>query len=228
MTTVRSSATVGSQHDYWKDAKRFRAYDHTVVRFFARQRIEYLSEWLDWCDIKNALDVGCGSGISTYYMQEHIADLWAVDRSEDMLLRHPLRAKARVGIADALALPFESNSFDLVYGWEVLHHLADPRPAVAEMARVSRRYVLVAEPNRSNLLQCLFALMDREHRLVLRYTSAYLRGLLESAALEIERVGCGGWLFPNVTPPGLLTFLGRIPYRSPLGISNWILGRKKS
>lgn len=216
------------QRAYWEDTHRFRAYDHPVVRFFALQRIEYLHTWLDLQDVKNALDVGCGNGFSTYYMHKYVPDIWAVDRSNRMLEQHPLRRTSRLGIADALGLPFADNTFDLVYGWEVLHHILDPCLAVAEMARVSRRYVLVAEPNRSNPIQFAFALLDREHRWVLRYTLPYMRGLFQSADLRIEHSNCGGWVFPNVTPSWLLPLLRRIPYRSPLGISNWVLGSKPS
>jgi SAM-dependent methyltransferase len=214
------------QRAYWEDEHGFRTYDHPAVCFFALQRIGYICTWLDLQDVKSTLDVGCGSGFSTYYMQKYIPDIWAVDQSNRMLAQHPLRNCGRVSMADALKLPFADNVFDLVYGWEILHHLSDPRLAVAEMARVSRRHVLVAEPNRSNLAQFAFALLDREHRWVLRYTLEYVRGLFESEGLKIEHSSRGGWVFPNVTPLWLLPLLRRIPYRSPLGVSNWVLGSK--
>ena len=211
------------QQRYWADGRRLRAHDHPVVRSFARQRLEYLGSRLDLRDVRTALDVGCGNGASTFYLQELIPSVWAVDRSEPMLAHHPLRSAGRVAAADALRLPFRDGAFDLVLGWEVLHHLPDPRLAVAEMARVSRRYVVLAEPNRDNPVQFAFSLLDREHRWVLRYSLSYLTGLCKAAGLTVTHAGRGGWIFPNVTPSPLCSLLQALPYRSPLGISNWVV-----
>jgi len=216
------------QRAYWEKEHRFRTYDHPVVQFFALQRINYLRTWLDLQDVKNALDVGCGDGFSTYYMRKYVPAIWGVDRSNRMLARHPLKSDGNLCIADVIELPFADNSFDLVYGWEVLHHISDPGQAVSEMARVSSRYILVAEPNRSNPVQFIFALLNSEHRWVLRYSFDYMNGLFESAGIKIEHSSTGGWVFPNKIPFWLLPMLKRIPYRSPLGISNWILGCKHS
>jgi ubiquinone/menaquinone biosynthesis C-methylase UbiE len=161
-------------------------------------------------------------------MQNYVPDIWAVDQSSRMLAQHPLKNTDKLRVGDALKLPFADNSFDLVYGWEVLHHISEPSLAVAEMARVSRRYVLVAEPNPVNLAQFLFALIDPEHRWVLRYKLSYMRNLFESVGLRVEHSSSGGWVFPNKTPLWLLPLLQRLPYRSPLGISNWVLGSKNA
>ena len=216
------------QRVYWEADHGFRLYDHPVVRFFAMQRIRFIQNWLDLEHTANALDIGCGDGFSTYYMYESVRNIWAVDRSHRMLTRHPLKNLGRVAMSDALKLPFGDNTFDLVFGWEMLHHIAEPARAVAEMARVSRRYVLTAEPNRNNPLQFAFALLDREHRWVLHYTLPFMQGLFESVGLQVERAASGGWVFPNKTPTWLLPLLQRLPYTSPIGISNWVLGSKPS
>ena len=46
-----------------------------------------------------------------------------------------LKQAGRAILADAFTLPFPDKTFDLVYGWEVLHHIVDPTVVVAEMAR---------------------------------------------------------------------------------------------
>jgi SAM-dependent methyltransferase len=145
-----------------------------------------------------------------------------------MLRRNPLYEKGKLVEGDVRTLPFPPGSFDLVYGWEVLHHISDPGTVVAEMARVSRRYVLLAEPNRANPAQFGFALADREHRWVLRYGHGYLRRLIEGAGLKVLRIRTGGWVFPNKTPRWLLPLLKAMPYWFPLGITNWALGEKLS
>ncbi len=143
-----------------------------------------------------------------------------------MLHRHPAKPEHKLAIADGFHLPFQENGFDLVYGWEIVHHISQPGLVVGEMARVSRRYVLLAEPNRNNPAQFAFALWDKEHRWVLRYSLGYMRQLFQSAGLKVVHAGCGGWLFPNITPPWLLPLILKLPYWFPLGISNWVLGEK--
>jgi len=123
-------------------------------------------------------------------------------------------------------LPFAACEFDLVFCWEVLHHVSEPATAVAEMARVSRRYVLAAEPNRANPVQFGFALADREHRWVLRHSLSYLRRVFREAGLREVAAFSGGWIFPNRCPVFLAPWLAKLPYRSPLGISNWVLAER--
>ena len=214
------------QQLYWEKEHGFRSYDHPVVEGFARQRIMRIQQLLPLDTLTNALDVGCGDGFSTYYMSEQVADIIGVDRSNAMTERHPFKNSGQIMVADAMNLPFDNSSFDLVYGWEILHHMMHPERAIAEMSRVTRRYVLVFEPNPFNPAQFGFALLDREHRWVLRYSLRYMRGLFRKAGLKIVACGSGGWIFPNKTPLPLLPLLQKIPYDNPFGISNWVLGEK--
>jgi SAM-dependent methyltransferase len=221
------STTDARQDAYWNREQGFRRFDHPVVRLFAQQRLKLLSTWIDGAVVTRALDVGCGDGFSTYYTRQWIPEVWAVDRSTHMLSRHPLRPEGRVVAADARTLPYRPETFDLVYGWEMLHHISDPGAVVTEMARVSRRYVLIVEPNRNHPLQFAFALADREHRWVLRYSRTYLESLCTGAGLRIVQSTTGGFIFPNRTPSALAPLLANLPYRSPFGISNWVLGEKQ-
>ncbi len=45
------------------------------------------------------------------------------------------------------ALPFADDEFDLAAAIEVLEHVPDPEPTVAEMARVAKRHLLVSVPH---------------------------------------------------------------------------------
>lgn len=225
--TARFAVTTDErQIAYWAQDRGHRTHDHPVVQFFATQRVEFIEQCLHLSNVTNALDVGCGNGFSTFYMRRRVPAIWASDRSRFMLSRHPLRADRRLAAADAVALPFADATFDLVYGWEVLHHMAEPVRAVREMARVSRRYVFLVEPNPWNAAQLAFALWDPEHRWVLRYTRKYMGRLCEQAGLRVVRAVTGGWVLPNVTPDVLLGVLRRLPYRFALGLSNWVFAVK--
>ena len=214
------------QREYWERDHGFRPYDHPVVRLFARQRLDTLASWVDLTSVHRALDVGCGDGFSTYYTRQRIEKIHATDRSQAMLSRHPLREERLVVSADAMALPYADASFDLVYGWEILHHISDPVRVVSEMARVSRRLVLVIEPNRNHPAQFAFALIDREHRWVLRYSRRYLEEVCRRAGLRIVRSATGGHIFPNRSPLWMARLAARWKYESSLGISNWVMAAK--
>lgn len=49
--------------------------------------------------------------------------------------------------ASAERLPFPDNSFDLVFCFDVMHHVSDPRAMAAEMVRVTRRDFFLSEAN---------------------------------------------------------------------------------
>jgi SAM-dependent methyltransferase len=59
---------------------------------------------------------------------------------------------------DAEAMELADNSYDLVLAHEVLHHCRSPHKALLEMLRVSRRHVILLEPNNSLAMQLLLRL----------------------------------------------------------------------
>ena len=214
------------QRQYWLRDHGFRRHDDPTVQLFVRQRIDHMRKWLDLSACGRVLDVGCGSGAGTLAIGACVPKVWGADRSVHMLETHPLYHSGTLAAAEILSLPFRDSSFDLVYAWEVLHHVGEPERALAEMARVSRKYVLIAEPNRANPAQFAFALVDREHRWVLR---AGLQGMVqqfEHVGLRVVARARGGYIFPNKTPAWLARALAYLPYGSPFGISNWVMGVK--
>ncbi|GAA3887284.1 methyltransferase domain-containing protein [Streptomyces sedi] len=98
------------------------------------------------------LDVGCGPGTLTADLAERVAPgrVVGVDRAEEVLAEARTQAAARgldgvrFRTADALALDFADDSFDVVHAHQVLQHLADPVGALREMRRVCRPGGVVA------------------------------------------------------------------------------------
>jgi ubiquinone/menaquinone biosynthesis C-methylase UbiE len=93
----------------------------------------------------HVLDVGCGAGADARALAGLLPGVSVVglDASEARIaqaqaaalgLARPL--EFRVG--DAHRLPFEDGTFDACRADKVLHHLADPAGALAEMTRVAR------------------------------------------------------------------------------------------
>jgi len=56
---------------------------------------------------------------------------------------------------DAEDIQLPDNSYDIVFFHEVIHHCRSPHRALCEMLRVSRRYVLMMEPNDSACMRLL-------------------------------------------------------------------------
>lgn len=100
-------------------------------------------------DGETVLDAGCGEGFA---MREVLAGqggtIIGLDGSPGALRVAGELNPARVFTAgDLLELPFPSASFDLVTCMEVLEHLSDAERGLAELRRVSRRWLLLTVPN---------------------------------------------------------------------------------
>lgn len=216
------------QKDYWEENENARNYKHPIVKFFVNQRIVWLRQYIDLSKVKSAFDVGCGDGFATYYFNKLIPRVEGGDIAEHMLDLNPVPRK-QLRVIDAENLPLKNNSYDLVYTWEVLHHVPDPQKAVAEMARVSKKYVVIFEPNRSSPLQFLFGLLTKQERGTLRSTKRYLKGLCENAGLEIIQAEFVGKIPPNKTPESFMPLMKRLSFRSTLftGISIAVVAKVK-
>ncbi len=97
------------------------------------------------------LDVGCGTGGFDVVARSKGADAWGVDGSaEAAAIAHLRMPGGRVLCAAAEALPFRAWSFDVVYCYSTLEHVADVGHTVREMIRVLRPdgRLYVHTPNR--------------------------------------------------------------------------------
>jgi SAM-dependent methyltransferase len=98
---------------------------------------------------QNVLDAGCGEGETIERLGDRLPHpVTGVDLNPDSVGFAAERLPGdRFETADLLALPFEDDSFDLVLCLEVLEHIPDPRPALAEMARVSSGELILSVPH---------------------------------------------------------------------------------
>jgi ubiquinone/menaquinone biosynthesis C-methylase UbiE len=109
-------------------------------------KIKRVTDWIPE-DVKTIADIGCGNGVITNILGEKY-EVTGIDRSEIPL--ESVKTKKLAASADGIPLP--DNSFDLVFSSELLEHLPDEvlKGAVAEMKRLSKKYVFITVPNDEN------------------------------------------------------------------------------
>lgn len=202
------------QNSFWQNRKNQRDYKHEIVKFFSLQRINHINDVIDLDDLESGLDVGCGDGFATYYYQEYIAKMYGGDISKEMIKNNPL-PKENLSIINAECMDgISDKSYDLVNCWEVLHHLEKPHRAIEEMRRISKKYIVVFEPNRNNLLQTIFGLVVKEERGTLRSSKRYLEKLfLDNNIKIIHSLYCGR-IFPNKLPIFVFPFIKMLPFKA--------------
>src|SRR5437870_12567520 len=91
---------------------------------------------------KKILEVGCGAGAHSALFKMHGAKVVALDLTVARVIsaqRKLQLVRQGQGCAiqgDAENLPFEDNTFDIVYSFGVLHHTKDTEKAIGEVHRV--------------------------------------------------------------------------------------------
>ena len=100
--------------------------------------------------VTSALEVGCGEGVSTEKIKRMLppaALLHASDINRERLAAARERNPDVPIIEESIFnLARPDRSYDLVFTLEVLEHLDDPERALAEICRVSRRWVICSVP----------------------------------------------------------------------------------
>lgn len=210
---------------FWEELehKKKRSVDHPVVKFNMNQRINYMKKYLgEFKSIKNTLDVGAGYGYSSFYLPS-TTEVTDLDFSFMNLISNPMKNKIQ---ASALNLPFATNSFDLVYGWSFLHHLDDPDIAVKEMARVSKKYLVLLEPNRNNPVQLGFGILHPMEHKLLNFNKKKLLSYLDKINFKLISCDSTGWLWAGASPIFSLKIVKHLPFVHKLGVVNIMICEK--
>ncbi|QED29713.1 methyltransferase domain-containing protein [Microvenator marinus] len=114
----------------WYEKERHDGYHAFIDRLETNLILPHAAE-------KDVLEVGCGTGLILQRVAAVARRAVGMDLSAGML-EHAEKRGLEVVKADATDLPFDDESFDLVYSFKVLAHVKDIDKSLAEMARVTR------------------------------------------------------------------------------------------
>jgi SAM-dependent methyltransferase len=140
--------------------------------------LDLLVEWCDPGHDVKVLDVATGGGHVARRLREEGCTVLTVD---------PAPGMQPDVVAPAEDLPFEDGAFDVVTCRIAAHHFQDVRKAVAEMARVTQRLVVI-EDNvfTDERVEEAERLRDPTH--VRCYSEEEWKEMLTDAGLEVEQV----------------------------------------
>ena len=193
-----------------------------MVRQYALSKIRQIRRYIPLEKETRLLDVGCGNGFFSYHFSQ-ICDTVGVDFSEKMLAKNPIPQKF---LMEAGHIGFQDFAFDVVFCHALLHHVQNMDEVLREMKRVSRKYVVVLEPNRNNPLMYLFSAIVPEERQALQFSLGFLKEKMAQNGLKVIAAFSHGTTVPNKTPVFLLPLLKLLDFSYPLGMTNTLIAER--
>lgn len=137
------------------DEKWSISFDERCIEY-ARGRFDAVAAD-DELPYERAMELGCGTGFFLLnLMQSGVAEKGSVTDLSPGMVKVALRNAENLGldvdgrVADAEKIPYDDNTFDLVVGHAVLHHIPDVELALREVLRVLKpggRFIFAGEPS---------------------------------------------------------------------------------
>lgn len=129
-----------------EDYKNFYNQYWTQIKSDYKYRYGIFTKWID--DGTKILDLGCGDGhLAEVLVNRKRCDVTCFDISEVALEKARIRGLKTVCGSIEDKLPFDDSIFDYVVATEALEHVALTEEVLLEMARVSKKYLLISIPN---------------------------------------------------------------------------------
>lgn len=188
----------------FKDKNEFlKCYEEESINYDKNRLTTYedkkvLSEQLNILDkifksksSKSILEAGCGTGRILLPLTRKGYVIQGFDLSQNMLnVLKKKNPKIHTKLGDIEKIPFEDNSFDLVYSITVVFHLNDFRKAFEEMYRVTKvgGYVVFDLPNRNSVWTRLSLFLSPNKKRSRLYTLNELNSYFSSYNYEIDGI----------------------------------------
>jgi len=139
---------------------------------------------------KRVLDLGCNNGYGSELLAREAAHVTGVDVSERSIAAARRRCpRLEFLLVDGVTLPFPDASFDAVFSFQVIEHIDDPAPYLAEIRRVLRPdgVAVLTTPNGEVRLEPGMAPWNEFH--VREYSTRELSALLGRTFGSVEILG---------------------------------------
>ena len=109
--------------------------------------VEYILNQSRLKDDKKAkiLEFGCGAGRLSQWFLKDGYDYMAIEKSNSLIEKYKNNFSPETILPSTLPLPFEDNSFDLVFTYSVLQYVDDIKSILMELLRVSRKVVFLGD-----------------------------------------------------------------------------------
>src|SRR5690349_20242533 len=137
------------------DCKWSISFDQRCIDY-ARDRFEAITGTPDPLPYGTALELGAGTGFFSLNLKQagvldevHVTDLSPGMVEAAKANAETLGFEVEGRVADAERIPYDDNTFDVVVGHAVIHHIPDVEAAFREMLRVLKpggRFVVAGEP----------------------------------------------------------------------------------
>lgn len=127
--------------------KQVNASHYDFPRYMVKRRWASLWHQVDEiikCQPKTVLEIGKGSGLLGVLLKHYGIDYQSVDVDPELKPDY---------VAPIINLPVADDSFDVVGCFQILEHMpySDFQKAISEIARVSKRYVIISLPDAKRL-----------------------------------------------------------------------------
>ena len=130
MSTEKDNRSYYDEFANWYEKERHRGYHRLIDDL----QVDLLQGSIQGKDV---LEVGCGTGLLLERVNRKARSARGIDISPGMLELARARGLA-VQEGDVTDLPFEDDSFDVVYSFKVLAHVKEIEKALSECVRVTR------------------------------------------------------------------------------------------
>jgi 2-polyprenyl-6-hydroxyphenyl methylase/3-demethylubiquinone-9 3-methyltransferase len=128
-------------NDFYEDLEEgwYTASDHPIALLRAENAVRI--PWIlgEIGENKTVLDIGCGAGMLTNAFSKEGHTVHGIDLSPSSLevaIKHDETKKVSYQVANAYAIPYEKETFDVVCAMDVLEHVEEPSLLISEASRV--------------------------------------------------------------------------------------------